>query len=150
GSLLSWTSLKECRELVPADYLEWTESRPDCHAAKVVFVSHRWITPVHPDPDGNQLRELQNRLRTLLVSDSYQDAVIFYDYCSMLQRPRTAEEDAHFYRDIARLESVLRSADITIILSEGYSNYRDRAWCFFEAMVSKKNVHLFDDQHNIK
>ncbi len=121
-------------------------------SAKLVFVSHRWITPEHPDPDGTQLRELQRRLKTLGEADkSFRDALVFYDYSSMLQRPRTAQEDAFFHRDLDALRRLSQHADKVLILSEGYVDYKNRGWCFFEFIVAKRNtVHLFDDQGHIR
>jgi hypothetical protein len=121
-------------------------------SAKLVFVSHRWITPEHPDPDGTQLRELQRRLKTLSEGDkSFRDALVFYDYSSMLQRPRTAQEDALFHRDLDALRRLSQQADKVLILSEGYVDYKNRGWCFFEFIVAKrKTVHLFDDQGHIR
>jgi hypothetical protein len=130
SSLFSWSSLKEYRKLAPDEYLEWNAATAKPHAVNAIFVSHRWITPLDPDPEGHQLRELQNRLSKLLASDGSQDFVVFYDYCSMLQRPRTVKEDAYFRRDIAGLESLIRSSYKTIILSEGYTDYRDRRVVF--------------------
>jgi hypothetical protein len=150
GSLRSWTRFKECRALDPSEYVDWQEGG-GAVAPKLVFVSHRWITTEHPDPDGNQLRELQRRLGDLVGQDAgFANAIIFYDYSSMLQRPRTVDEDRVFYRDIGRLRELSRAADKVVILSEGYSDYKNRGWCFFEAIVSEDNVHFFDDQGHIK
>ena len=119
---------------------------------RIVFVSHRWITEVHPDPNGIQLQELHRRLEALGQQDtSFKDALIFYDYSSMLQSPRTAEEDRQFYSDIMSLSALTRMADKMIILSEGYKDYKNRAWCFFEMLISEKlKVHIFTDQRNIE
>jgi hypothetical protein len=121
-------------------------------SARLVFVSHRWITPEHPDPDGTQLRELQRRLKTISEEDkSFKEALVFYDYSSMLQRPRTAQEEALFHRDLDALRRLSQQADKVLILSEGYVDYKSRGWCFFEFIVVKrKTVHLFDDQGHIR
>jgi len=146
NALLSWTILKEYREMLPSEYVEWSSEQQAAAGTLRIFISHRWISPNHPDPSGEQLHEVQNRMRAL----HNHDALVFYDYCSMLQRPRTASEDLIFYRDIDSLTSLLRSVDIVIILSEGYTDYKNRAWCFFEAIGSEGRVQYFDDQGDIR
>lgn len=148
---MSWVRLKEYRELNPSEYVDWNEGADVPPGRKLVFISHRWIAPEHPDPTGEQLRDLQQRLNLLLDQDKDLEAsAVFYDYCSMPQRPRTPQEDVLFYGDIASLRALSLLAYKIIILSEGYSDYKNRAWCFFEAMISQNNVHFFDDQTHIK
>jgi hypothetical protein len=130
------------------EYIRRMRKREVASQATLVFVSHRWITPQHPDPDGTQLRELQRRLRTLSEEDqSFRDALVFYDYSSMLQRPRTAQEEDLFHRDLDALQRLCQQADKFLILSEGYVDYKNRGWCFLEFILAKgKTIHLFDDQ----
>lgn len=150
-ALLSWNRLKESRTLDASEYIECSDEAGVPTPHKFVFVSHRWITPKHPDPDGAQLVELQQRLSTLPIRDSKAaPLLVFYDYCSLLQRPRTAEEESEFYRDLGSLESLSRLADQFIILSEGYRDYINRAWCFFEAITARSNVHFFSDQSHVR
>lgn len=120
--------------------------------SRIVFVSHRWITREHPDPDGIQLQELQRRIEALKERDvSYDNALFFFDYSSMLQRPRTHAEDAEFFKEFESLRELSRTADCMVILSEGYSNYKNRSWCFFELTVAEREkIHLFEDQDHIK
>ncbi len=85
NSLKSWTSLKEYRALKSTEYVDWRAEAKVSAPNKVVFVSHRWITPEHPDPHGAQLDELQQRLNMLKEKDrTFEAAVLFYDYSSML------------------------------------------------------------------
>jgi hypothetical protein len=136
---------RDADEYIPPRIGINTEGFPE----KIVFVSHRWITSEHPDPDGVQLRELQRRLRGLIEEDkSLEAAFLFYDYSSIPQRPRTAQEDLDFERDIGALRDIAQLADKFIILSESYTDYKERAWCFFEFVVAR-SVHLFDDQEEI-
>jgi hypothetical protein len=66
-SLMSWRRLKESRTLDASEYVEcpWVDGIPSPY--KLVFVSHRWITAEHPDPNGSQLMELKHRLNTLPI-----------------------------------------------------------------------------------
>ena len=66
-----------CAISVP-DFLELTEWQPhqDLKAsgkvkemgdkAEVLFCSHQWVSFTHPDPNGDQLRALQTRIRNLM------------------------------------------------------------------------------------
>ena len=119
SSLLTWKHFKYCRELIPNEYIDWNIFEGNIKAFTLIFISHRWITINHPDPNGNQLRELQNRLNRLFDKNSRERIVIFYDYCSTFQRPRTPDEDIQFYKDISDLGSLLRNSSKIIILSEG-------------------------------
>lgn len=151
NALTSWTRFKESRALHRSEYVEWAHDQRQSLPYRLVFVSHRWITPEHPDPRGEQLLELQQRLTALPMQDGTSGPiVVFYDYCSLPQRPRTTEEESGFYRDLASLESLSRLADQFIILSEGYGDYKNRAWCFFEVITARSNVRFFDDQTHIK
>ncbi|WP_154697740.1 hypothetical protein [Lentzea guizhouensis] len=160
--LLSPRALLACAEF-PAyrDLTDFTEWHPD-DDRRVVFVSHRWTTATHPDPDGRQFLELLQRLRELVREHpSLADCGVFYDYWSMPQHPRSEAEDEVFRRELGRLSELVAAADHVIILSEGYRDYRDRAWCVFEAFVaatstldwsegSPTSVHYFPDQDHIE
>lgn len=153
NSLKSWTSLKEYRTLKSTEYVDWrADAKLSPPNNKLIFVSHRWITPEHPDPDGAQLHELQRRLNMLKKKDkTLESAVLFYDYSSMLQRPRSIREEALFQRDIKSLRSLSQAAEKVIILSEGYRDYKNRAWCFFELVVTPtEHLHFFSDQGEVK
>lgn len=150
-ALLGWTRLKESRALAPYEYVECTTTVGTPDVAPQVFVSHRWMTPTDPDPDGLQLAELQQRLRELPVPTGERgDLLLFYDFCSLPQRPRNADEEAGFYRDLGLLEAWSRLSGHFIILSEGYRDYLNRAWCFFEAITARDNVRFFPDQPHIR
>lgn len=151
SSLMSWAALRRCQELDSSDYVEWSAGEKQEQSQKLICISHRWIASDHPDPEGEQLRELQQRLDTLITQDqTLENALIFYDYCSMYQRPRTANEEAIFRQDIESLNTLFISANKVMVLSEGYSDYKYRSWCFLEAVVSSKLIHYFEDQARIK
>lgn len=145
-TLLAWDRLKQWRELAPHERVELAD--PD--DARIVCVSHRWITPDHPDPHGAQLRELQQRLRTLWNNDELRNCLVFYDYCSVPQLPRNEAEEAHFRSVIGNIDHLFSRAERMIVLSEGYEDYRDRAWCFLEAIIAEHRTMLLDDQDAIK
>lgn len=60
-----------------------------------------------------------------------QDCVlIWYDYCSMLQAPRTEPEEAEFRAEIMTLNDIQANA-CTVVIA-GDRQYLFRAWCFLE------------------
>src|ERR1017187_4783596 len=150
GVLRSWRLLKEWKSLGDTEYIEWPSS-PDAQMPdRIVFVSHRWTTSQHPDPTGVQLRELQLRLSALSEQNrEFNHALVFYDYCSGHQTPRSQREEADFRCDIQALPMLCSTAAQVIILSEGFERYKDRAWCFLEMVLSERNVLLFSDQKHI-
>jgi hypothetical protein len=94
------------------------EAMNDAISATRVFVSHRWVTPEHPDPDSVQLQEIKERITTLAETDpSFLDALIFYDYCSIIQNPVTDQQYEAFNRDVRSLQYLAGVSTAMIILS---------------------------------
>lgn len=149
-AILNWQALKHYRELHPSEYIEWDYHSDSLPSIPSICVSHRWVSARHPDPNGAQLRELQQRITSLIQSG--EQYVIFYDYCSMPQAPRSTEEEQIFTHDLSSLNSLFHQSSKVIILSEGYADYRDRAWCFLELVISgeKDKIHFFADQDFIR
>lgn len=56
--------------------------------------------------------------------------LIWYDYCSMLQAPRTESEEAAFDTEILTLNEI--QADACTLVIAGDTRYLRRAWCFLE------------------
>lgn len=151
GSLMKWPMLREYRQLSPHEYVDWGPEREASPPGSLFYVSHRWITSEHPDPEGVQLEELKRRLEALTGHvGSLEDALVFYDYCSIPQRPRTDAEEVVFHRDLEALRHISGKSEKVIVLSEGYEDYRNRTWCFFELLIAEGNLHLFEDQGAIK
>mmetsp|Transcript_9812 Transcript_9812/g.25777 ORF Transcript_9812/g.25777 Transcript_9812/m.25777 type:complete len:643 (-) Transcript_9812:146-2074(-) len=68
---------------------------------QIIAISHCWLTPSHPDPDGTQLQKLgrfieawANTQHGLLPNHM----AIFLDWCSLPQEPRSLEEQVAFER----------------------------------------------------
>jgi hypothetical protein len=62
-----------------------------------VAISHCWLSPEHPDPDGYHLRllaQLLDRRVAYIGPDS--GVAIFFDYCSLYQKERTEDEEEVF------------------------------------------------------
>jgi hypothetical protein len=66
--------------------------------------------------------EILDRIRSRIL--------IWYDYCSMLQAPRTASEESAFRAEILTLNDI-QAVACTVVIA-GDSQYLFRAWCFLE------------------
>lgn len=82
-------------------------------------------------------RELWSRLQKLetgrmasLLPAIRDNVLIWYDYASMYQTPRSDREEQAFRRELLLLNDV-QSAAATVVLA-GDSDYLSRAWCFLE------------------
>ncbi len=63
--------------------------------------------------------------------------VLWYDYSSMFQQPRTAEQERTFRAELATLAGVQRGA-VTVALAPG-RDYPFRGWCFLELAGSLRD-----------
>jgi len=127
---------------VSDEYVEGNEGSP------CIVVSHPWRFPGHPDRDpdlpaeqrGAQLHELIEELDRLSIKD---DVLVFYDFCSLPQMPRTPEEDRCFGLALDKMHLLYTSpsCSVSVLPSVGLPKskgreYIKRAWCFFELMIS--------------
>jgi len=97
----------------------------------VLFVSHRWESFDHPDPDGSQLR----RLRAL------RDCWLIYDYTSFPQLPRTPAEEELFQQILYVMPELISRA---VILSA--PDYLTRGWLVFEYLVASLTADIVCDE----
>lgn len=97
----------------------------------VLFVSHRWESADHPDPDGSQLR----RLRAL------RDCWLIYDYTSFPQVPRTPAEEEQFQQILDRMPELISRA---VILAA--PDYLTRGWLVFEYLVASLAADIVCDE----
>jgi hypothetical protein len=83
----------------------------------VLFVSHRWESPTHPDPEGRQLEKLK----------ALKDCYLIYDYTSFPQDTATPEAQR-------ALRQVLDAMDgfIDNVLVVSALDYMNRGWCLYE------------------
>eukprot|EP00928_Gymnodinium_smaydae_P034133 TRINITY_DN24268_c0_g1_i1.p1 TRINITY_DN24268_c0_g1~~TRINITY_DN24268_c0_g1_i1.p1 ORF type:complete len:513 (+),score=82.96 TRINITY_DN24268_c0_g1_i1:311-1849(+) len=135
---------------------EYDHRARSCRPPKIVAVSHPWLRREHPDPHGDQVKQLlpliKSRLRDLGPGS---ELAVFLDYCSLFQEPRTATEEELYLesmRDIGLWYANLKTetwlltdtpetcslpADITgdpgatAVASTG-----DRGWMMFERAIA--------------
>ena len=78
--------------LVPMEAAAQTLERGD---RSVFVLSYGWLTRAEPDPYGHRVGALRRFFQRLASSRLLpEDAALFWDWCSLPQRPRDAAEDA--------------------------------------------------------
>jgi len=101
-ALQQWAQrIKAAAEGVTEENSFWTKSR-------------RLETP--------KIRPRLDRIRSLVL--------VWYDYASMWQAPRSPHEEAQFHREILELNTIQAHAATVVIA--GDERYLSRAWCFLE------------------
>ena len=91
------------------------------------FVSHRWETLDAPDPQGEQFKILKR------VSTQMPDALFWYDYACMPQKPHSPIDAELFAQSLKHLNNLVFATRFFAIVSDYYVN---RAWCYYEWLVS--------------
>lgn len=96
-----------------------------------IAVSHRWLHPDHPDPDGVEYRELMMLAESLGLHDNQ---AFLIDYCSLPQQPRSHDETAWFREHLSGFQTQFKY--VTLVLNAGSDDYSTRAWCMFELILA--------------
>jgi hypothetical protein len=94
----------------------------------VHFISHRWNSLSHPDPDGQQLEQIK--------AEFPDDALIWYDYSCLPQEPRTESEESAFLETIEGIPSLIRQSWF-VVVGTNIESYATRSWCQFEAVCAQ-------------
>ncbi|MGE3958021.1 MAG: hypothetical protein AB7H96_14975 [Vicinamibacterales bacterium] len=104
-----------------------------------VFLSHRWRSTEEPDPDGERLAALLDRLapRAAQPTAANQGEIyLWIDYACLPQRtgraPLTAEDAASLRAGLASLPEIVKSCDLLVLDSP---DYMERVWCYTELFV---------------
>lgn len=96
-------------------YLRTPEPEP------LLFVSHRWTSLRHPDPDGRQLEKLK------VVKGCY----LIYDYSSFPQDTSRPGAQTALSQVLDAMNSFI---DNVLVLSD--PDYMSRGWCVYEYIVA--------------
>jgi hypothetical protein len=110
--------------------LAWKDVLPPFDRAALVenpegqqfFVSHRWQSSLHPDPEGKHLTLLKQHAR------SHPNAFYWIDYCCLPQS-RNAKDDTLFRTTLPKIASIQAKCSTIVILQ---SDYNERLWCYVE------------------
>jgi len=99
----------------------------------VLFVSHRWETATHPDPDGRQLKKLK----------ALKDCYVIYDYTSFPQDTTTVEAKCALSQVLDAMDSFI---DNLLVLSA--PDYMSRGWCLYEYIAGSLMHRIVCDEIN--
>jgi hypothetical protein len=78
--------------------------------------SHAWFWQNHPDPEGVKLKLLRDFIRRLQKRYPETEIVIFDDWHSCPQWPRTKEQDVVFYKAMDHMNSMYVYCDVVLFL----------------------------------
>eukprot|EP00450_Noctiluca_scintillans_P019823 CAMPEP_0194529166 /NCGR_PEP_ID=MMETSP0253-20130528/65777_1 /TAXON_ID=2966 /ORGANISM="Noctiluca scintillans" /LENGTH=368 /DNA_ID=CAMNT_0039374283 /DNA_START=136 /DNA_END=1243 /DNA_ORIENTATION=+ len=127
------------QDLASGDYVDRTCGNVKRDGGRFV-VSHAWLAKGDPDPTRVQLDAIVSELNRLGAPDS---DVVFYDYASIPQPPRTEDETRLFKIALKGMNLLytLQGTRVLVIpqVSEKAPNptpYSVRGWCFFELAIS--------------
>jgi hypothetical protein len=112
--------------------LSWWGGDGHQYESPCVFVSHRWATAKHPDPDGLQLAVILKRLQPVKAKELY----LWIDYCCIPQREFesywTGDDKRNFETGLRSIPDIAKSCDLMIVHSP---DYMLRVWCYTELFV---------------
>eukprot|EP00386_Alphamonas_edax_P012580 GDKI01039204.1.p1 GENE.GDKI01039204.1~~GDKI01039204.1.p1 ORF type:complete len:724 (+),score=226.29 GDKI01039204.1:144-2315(+) len=104
-----------------------------------IAVSYPWLSVEHPDPDGHHLDRVVAYVRKYTEQPYSRLFGVFWDYMSLHQKPRTADEDVLFKKALGCMEIWYGHKNIDALrvteVPEGTVPYDQRGWCTFETQV---------------
>lgn len=93
----------------------------------LIFISHRWLSSKHPDPDGKKMELVKKHIN--------HDAYYWIDYTCLPQNNRTEDEEKKFREILKLLPSLFFKVDFLIIRLDN-DDYFKRAWCYLEHLAA--------------
>merc|ERR1712216_1067852 len=106
---------------------------------KFAVISHGWLARGHPDPFAQRRPDVR---AIVILAERFFEA-IFWDYLSLLQRPRTDAEEDHFRISLSSMHVVFSCSKWAVYRlltipdsSTNITPYLARGWCFFESGVN--------------
>lgn len=104
-----------------------------------VFLSHRWLSPEHPDPDGAHLQTVIERVGRVVNAapdGAAGEVYLWIDYCCLPQkrgeRLLTDKDQERLQAGLLFLPEIVKSCDLMILESP---DYIERVWCYTELFV---------------
>jgi len=121
---------------------------------RFIIVSHRWKKQHNPDPDGEQLAELQQKAREVDCMGEW----FWLDFMSLPQdvknpkgdvtNPKSAIEKKYFSKSLQNVNLLYLGGHVMILFDRDYNK---RFWCLLEAYLSMRQASasgLTSSQHD--
>ena len=126
---------KKHREALVEMTITYEEVVRGTHVEKILSISHRWMEPSDPDPDGVQLKAIKVFLDS---SKGKQFELVWIDSGSMPQGKsvglaRSPEETADMKRMLSQVNMLYLGTTVLILFD---LSYQSRFWTQFEAWLS--------------
>jgi hypothetical protein len=118
-------------KVIKASYFESSETKPPVPRNQelpeeafgeltgrciLAATSHAWFWQSHPDPEGVKLKILRDFIKRLRKRYPETEIVIFDDWHSCPQWPRTKEQDKVFYKAMDHMNSMYVYCDVVLFL----------------------------------
>jgi hypothetical protein len=94
--------------------------------SRIFMVSHRWLTPEHPDPQNTKLAMIRDFWRQSNGAYDY----FFFDFLCIDQQKSITQS-------LVKIDELYAQSHC-LCLCDG--DYFDRSWCLFEMSINKFNV----------
>ena len=92
--------------------------RRTCSIGTLLRYNTGWNTPKHPDPQGTQLMKIIKHLR-----ENPGIQLIWFDYISAPQEPRSADETDYFRRTLDAINYLYLCYDVLVIYDLAYMSW---------------------------
>jgi hypothetical protein len=109
--------------------LQHIDSSP--FSAPLLFISHRWQSTTHPDPNGDTLSRLQE----------LGDAFLIFDYSSFPQEPLNSEYAANLKLILEQMNKLMHNVVVLY-----HAEYLQRGWCVYEYLSASLSGRLVCDE----
>ena len=120
--------------------ISWGDVVKGKYAWKILAVSHRWMKPDSPDPDGAQLKFIQEHLAS---SKAQEVEYVWIDaQCMPQDHPkgsRSTSDTAAFKTMLAQMNMIYLGTAVLILYDQPY---KSRFWTQFEAWLSMQHATL--------
>ena len=126
---------QQFQETSQGDMWMLNECLNSIYTQPILFISHRWEDPSHPDPNGSQLSKLAN----------LKDCFILYDYFSFPQDMQTEEARTLLGKILRDMTALI--CNVVILDSQSYV---ERGWCFYEYLIASLKKELVCDEIGAK
>uniref|UniRef100_A0A0G4HD60 Uncharacterized protein n=1 Tax=Chromera velia CCMP2878 TaxID=1169474 RepID=A0A0G4HD60_9ALVE len=140
--------IREAAEGADRCLKEAENSFPLLGGFRVVCLSFGWLSKDHPDPDRFHLRLLVEEIGKQWWGSSGwgndpSRVFVFWDFMSLFQKPRSAEEEVLFRKALLQLDLLYSSVHTRVFRSTGVPSdsanpipYAERGWPTFETAVT--------------